>query len=56
MAKTISDDHAFAKHFLESIRLCLQNREYDWCLQAIGNLTEAVKAAKALKKKADGAA
>ena len=48
MAKTISDDTAFAKHFLESAQLFLQNREFDWCLQALGNCVEAVRAARAL--------
>jgi hypothetical protein len=56
MAKTSSDDTAYGKHFLESAQLFLRNREYDWCLQALGNCAEAVRAAKALKKKEDGAA
>jgi len=56
LAKPVSDDTAFAKHFIESARMFLQNGELDWCLQALGNCIEAVKSCKALKKKADGAA
>ena len=56
MAKPISDDIAFAKHFIDSALKCLQSGEYDWALQALGNSIEAVKAVKTLKKKADSAA
>jgi hypothetical protein len=55
MAKKISDDTAFAKHFIESALLFLRNDELDWSLQALGNGIEAVKAVKAQRKKADGA-
>jgi hypothetical protein len=52
MAKPISDDSAFAKHFIDSALKCLDGGEYAWALQALGNAVDAVKA---LKKKADGA-
>ncbi len=55
MAKSIADDTAFAKHFIESALLFLQSGQFDWALQALGNGMDAVKDAKALKKKADGA-
>jgi hypothetical protein len=56
MAKPISDDAAFAKHFIDSAQLFLRNGAHDFCLQALGNSILAVKALKALKKKSDGAA
>jgi hypothetical protein len=52
MVKPISDDGAFAKHFIESALKCLKSGEYAWALQSLGNAVDAVKA---LKKKADGA-
>jgi len=56
MAKPISDDTAFAKHFIDSAQLFWRNGAHDLCLQALGNAMLAVKGLKALKKKSDGAA
>jgi hypothetical protein len=52
MVKPISDDSAFAKHFIESALKCLKSGEYAWALQSLGNAADAIKM---LKKQADGA-
>jgi hypothetical protein len=52
MVKPISDDSAFAKHFIESALKCLKSGEYAWALQSLGNAADAIKV---LKKQADGA-
>jgi sulfopyruvate decarboxylase TPP-binding subunit len=53
MAKVISDDSAFAKHFIESAQILLAGEKFALAIQSLGNAIDAIKA---LKKKADGAA
>jgi hypothetical protein len=53
MAKPISDDSAFAKHFIDSAQILIAGEKFTLAIQ---NLRNAIDSIKALKKKADGAA
>ena len=52
MAKPISDDSAFAKHFIDSAQKLLAGEKFTLAIQSLGNAIESIKA---LKKKADAA-
>jgi hypothetical protein len=53
MAKPISDDTAFAKHFIDSALKLLAGDKFSLAIQ---NLRNAIDSIKALKEKADGEA
>jgi hypothetical protein len=54
MAKPISDDTAFAKHFIDSAQILLAGEKFMLAIQNLRNAIDSIKALH-LKKKADGA-